>query len=74
MWRRWYFCIMEIIKYIKLVKLSNTQFKRYTGVKKDIFHIMVLIVKSHEQKRKIKDGRTSNLSIEDQILITLEYY
>ena len=70
----WYFCIMEIIKYTKLVKLSSTQFKRYTGVKKDIFHIMVLIVKTHEQKRKIKDGRTSNLSIEDQILMTLEYY
>jgi hypothetical protein len=36
--------------------------------------LMVKLVSEHEQKRKKKEGRTANLSIEDQILMTLEYY
>jgi len=65
---------MEFKKYAVLSKLSKTKFKRYTGVGKDIFEVMVKLVSEHEQERKKKEGRTANLSIEDQILMTLEYY
>ena len=65
---------MESKKYVVLSKLSKTKFKRYTGVSKDVFEVMVKLVSQHEQKRKKKEGRTANLSIEDQILMTLEYY
>ncbi len=36
--------------------------------------MMVKLVSQQEQKRKKKEGRTAHLSIEDQILMTLEYY
>jgi hypothetical protein len=65
---------MESKKYVVLSKLSKTKFKRYTGVSKDVFEVMVKLVSQHEQKRKKKEGRTAHLSIEDQILMTLEYY
>lgn len=65
---------MDIKKYAVLSKLSKTKFKRYTGISKDIFEVMVKLVSEHEQERKKKQGRTANLSIEDQILVTLEYY
>jgi hypothetical protein len=65
---------MESKKYAVLSKLSKTKFKRYTGVSKDVFEVMVKLVSQYEQKRKKKEGRTANLSIEDQILMTLEYY
>jgi hypothetical protein len=65
---------MESKKYAVLSKLSKTKFKRYTGVSKDVFEVMVKLVSQHEQKRKKKEGRTANLRIEDQILMTLEYY
>jgi len=65
---------MESKKYVVLWKLSRTKFKRYTGVSKDVFEVMVKLVSQHEQKRKKKEGRTAHLSIEDQILMSLEYY
>ena len=65
---------MESKKYAVVSKLSKTKFKRYTGVSKDVFEVMVKLVSQHEQKRKKKEGRTANLIIEDQILMTLEYY
>ncbi|MDZ7933898.1 MAG: IS5 family transposase [Emticicia sp.] len=61
-------------RYSTLTKLSKTKFRRYIGVTRDIFNIMVVIVTSHEKKRKKKDGRNANLTIEDQILMTLTYY
>ncbi len=65
---------MEIKKYAVLSKLSKTKFKRYTGVNKDVFQVMVRMVSEHEQKRKKKEGRTAHLSIGDQILMVPEYY
>lgn len=61
-------------KYDKVKDLSHSNFKRCTGVKKYLFDIMVLVVKNWEEKNKIKNGRPNKLSIETQILMTLEYY
>jgi len=61
-------------KYTDLSKLSNTQFRRYTGVTRYIFDISVLIVKEYEKLIKIKEGRPTNLSVEDQVLMLLEFY
>ncbi len=61
-------------KYINLLKLSNTKFRRYTGVTRYIFDICVLIVKEYEKTTKIKEGRPSNLTIEEQLLMLFEYY
>lgn len=65
---------MEAKKYIQISKLSKTQFRRYTGVNPYVFEIMVILVKEYRHQVKVKTGRPNNLSIEDQVLMLLEYY
>lgn len=69
-----YFCTMETQKYAVLSKLSNTKFRRYTGVTRFVFDISVLIITQYLIQTKKKPGRNCNLSIEDQMLMMLEYY
>ena len=61
-------------KYEQVSALSNNQFKRYIGVSRKIFEVMVLLVSQAEKKRKKKAGRTAKLSLEDQLLMSLSYY
>ena len=56
---------------IKNLKLED--FKRLTGIDKNTFQEMVKIVKEHVKKHK-KAGRKNKLSIENQILLTLDYF
>jgi hypothetical protein len=65
---------MGSTKYSVLSKLSNTQFRRYTGVIRYSFDIMVLIITEYDRISKLKEGRPCNLCVEDQILMLLEYY
>lgn len=65
---------MEGTKYSQLLKLSNTKFQRYTGIKRFIFELTVEIVKEYERQVKDKKGRSNNLCVEDQVLMLLEYY
>lgn len=60
------------MKYKKAKRLSATEFKRLTGVKRKTFQMMVRVVKAEEKKKK-KLGRPPELRIEDQILMTLQY-
>lgn len=54
-------------------KLNPAEFKRFFGVLPQTYEKMVEIVKDHEEKKK-KSGRPSELSPENRILMTLEYY
>lgn len=56
--------------------LSKSQFQRLTGVKRRTFDKMVFIVKTVKQQRRKHPnrGQTSNLSVEDQLLMMLMYY
>lgn len=65
---------LKTTKFSTLSKMSCTKFRRYTGVIRFSFEIMVLIVSEYERQTKLKDGRPCNLSIEDQVLMLLEYY
>ena len=65
---------METTKFEKLSLLSNTKFRRYTGILRPTFEMMVLIIDEYKHQTKIKEGRHSNLCTEDQILMLLEYY
>lgn len=63
-------------KYKKLEKLTDEEFKRNTGIQRKTFIEMIKIVEkaTNKIKKKAKNrGRKSKLSIEDQILMTLEY-
>ncbi len=61
------------MKYWQAIKLSSREFKRLTGVKRQTFRLMVRLVKA-EAKKKKKVGRRAKLIIEDQILVTLQYW
>ena len=58
------------MKYIDSKKLSETQFKRYTGISWSTFYIMV----EQLQKQVPAKGRPSKLSLEDQVLLCLSYW
>jgi hypothetical protein len=58
--------------YEKIRNLSLENFKRFCGVRKKTFAQMVQLLEKHVQG-KIKTGRPSKLSLENQVLITLEY-
>jgi Helix-turn-helix of DDE superfamily endonuclease len=60
-------------KYETVSKLSPLEFRRLTGVKKTTFKEMIAVVKEAENKRTSQRGKPPHLSIEDKLLMTLEY-
>jgi hypothetical protein len=60
--------------YEKLKKLSAVNFKRYCGVEKETFDKMCEIVREKSAAQRLIDGRPPKLEIEDQVLLTLEYW
>ena len=61
------------MQYQQAKHLKPAEFKRFWGVKLETFKQMVEIVRQHEQQKK-KTGRPGKISLEDQILMTLEYW
>ena len=61
------------MKYEKIKKLSEETFRRATGVKKKTFTLMVEIINKKEAEKKKAGGRPNRLSVEDRLLMTLEY-
>lgn len=64
----------KLMSYDKIKDLQPALFKRYCGVKPDTFHKMVAVVSDHLRTIRVKTGRPSKLAIEDQVLMTLEYW
>jgi len=62
------------MSYEQLKKLRPVDFKRYCGVKPHTFQKMVEVFSGHLQKTRRKPGRPPKLSVEDQVLMTLEYW
>ena len=58
-------------KYDKIKNLSESEFKRLTGVKKQTFNEMIAILREKETKKR--GGRPNVLCVEDRLLMTLEY-
>ena len=53
--------------------MKAEKFRRLTGVKKETFKKMVEIVEEAHKAKKAKGGRKNKLSVEEMVLITLEY-
>lgn len=53
--------------------LKPGEFKRFWGVTHETFDQMVEIVRQHSQQKK-KTGRPGKISLENQVLMTLEYW
>ena len=64
---------MKNEKYERTEKLSSEDFRRLTGLKRKTFGKMVEILKKAEEERRQKGGHESKLSIEEKLLLTLEY-
>jgi len=64
-------------KYEKLKQFSSSQFRRLTGIKKETFELMVKILSEEENNninnRRRKAGKRSSLSLENRLLMALEY-
>jgi hypothetical protein len=61
------------MKYEQAKHLKPAEFKRFWGVQLETFKQMVEIVQQHEGRKK-KTGRPGKISLEDQVLMTLEYW
>ena len=62
------------LSYEQSKDLPPALFKRYCGVKPETFHQMVGVVADHLAQTRVKTGRPSKLAVEDQVLMTLEYW
>ena len=61
------------MQYQQAKHLKPAEFKRFWGVTYETFDKMVEIVRQHSQQKK-KTGRPGKISLEDQVLMTLEYW
>ena len=61
------------MKHDQIKELDDERFRRLTGVKRSTFEMMIKILIEADKLKKSKGGRKNKLSIEDQLLITLEY-
>lgn len=61
------------MKYDQVKNLEEEKFRRLTGVKNSTFLKMVDILKEADLKKKAKGGRKNKLTIENQLLMGLEY-
>ena len=61
------------MKFEYVRKLSKKEFRRITGVKQKSFEKMVEIVIEAEKEKKAKGGRPNKLSVENRVLMMLEY-
>ena len=61
------------MKYEQIKDLEEEKFRRLTGVKKETFFKMLDIIKEADLKKKALGGRKNKLSIEDRLLMALEY-
>ncbi len=61
------------VKFEAVKELNDGKFRRLAGVKRTTFKKMVLILEQSNKNKKINGGRKNKLSIENMLLMTLEY-
>lgn len=61
------------MKFDRITGLDDERFRRLTGVKRTTFEKMILILREADKAKKIRGGRKNKLSIEDMLLMVLEY-
>ena len=61
------------MKFEQIKKESLDDFRRLTGIKRTTFDVMINILRDAEAVLKAQGGKPNKLSIEDRLLMTLEY-
>ena len=62
------------MSYEQVKDLPSAEFKRYCGVQPETFGKMVEVVSCHLSRKRRVSGRPTKLPVEDQVLMTLEYW
>ena len=65
---------MKNMKYNNLNKLNDKDFKRATGIEREIFEFQVAVLEDAYKEKHKKGGRETKLSREDMLLLTYSYY
>lgn len=61
------------MKFETVKHLDDEKFRRLTGVKRSTFDKMVMILEQSIKNRRVNSGRKKKLSLENSLLMTLEY-
>lgn len=61
------------MKFEKIKDFKDTNFRRITGVKRKTFDKMIEILTEAEKIKKAEGGRPNKLSLENRLLMALEY-
>jgi hypothetical protein len=61
------------MKFETVKELDDEKFRRLAGVKRTTFEKMVLILEQSSKDKKINGGRKNKLSIQNMLLMSLEY-
>ncbi len=61
------------MKFAQARELSKPKFKRLTGMSPRTYYVIVNVVKKQEKNKK-KPGRPCSLSVEEQVLMTIQYW
>lgn len=62
------------MKIQKNIEIDDKKFLRLTAIERITFNKMLKILKEFEIKKRLHGGRKNKLSLEDRILMTLEYW
>src|SRR5438552_13222740 len=57
----------------QIKELSKEEFRRLTGVQKPTFEKMIAVLREAQRQKTLQGGRPSKLSLEDRLLMSLEY-
>jgi len=61
------------MKWEAINRLAADEFRRLTGVKRPTFEAMVKILQTAREEKQLRGGRKNKLSVENILLMTLEY-
>lgn len=61
------------MRYDKLQRYGDEEFRRLTGIKRQTFIKIVQILQAAEISKKIQGGKPNILTMEDRLLMALEY-
>lgn len=61
------------MRFEKISRLENEEFRRLTGVKHSTFKRMIEILVEEEIKKKARGGKPNKQCMEDRLLMALEY-
>lgn len=62
------------MKYKKVIKFKDSKFKRLVGIPRELFEILVEVLRVALELKHENGGRTPALEVEDLLLMTLTYY